>query len=199
MTMEDAQLIEKFLNGDHSAFNTLVWRWEKPVFHFNYRYLGDFELAKDITQKVFIRIYKNLKKLKEHQKFTSWMYQIAANLCKDEIKRIKRQNSVSIDAIKENNSENVYDLVDHDTNQPDTKVNQQQIEHIIKQALQSIPEEQRIVIIMKEYQGLKFKEIAEALGEPINTVKSRMYYGLNALRKVFVRWNLDEEVLRYEM
>ncbi len=62
-----------------------------------------------------------------------------------------------------------------------------------------LPEEQRIVIIMKEYQGLKFKEIAEALGESINTVKSRMYYGLHALRKVFDRWDINKEVMQYEM
>ena len=144
-------------------------------------------------------MFKNLKKLKEYNKFPSWIYQIAANLCKDEIKRKKKQNSISIDAIKENNNEFIYDLVEERTSQPDSSVNQSQVEQLIRKALQVIPEEQRVVIIMKEYQGLKFKEIADALGEPLNTVKSRMYYGLNALRKVFDRWNISEEVLHYEM
>ena len=197
--MQDAQLIVKYLNGDISAFNTLVWRWEKPLFNFIYRYLGDFELAKDVTQKAFIRFYKNLHKLKEHAKFSSWAYQIATNLCKDEIKRIKKRTLISIDSISENNYENDCKLIEEENAQPDSKYNKIQLEQLIKKALQAIPEEQRIVIIMKEYQGLKFKEIAETLGEPLNTVKSRMYYGLSALRKVFDGWNLNKEALQYEM
>ncbi len=197
--MTDANLIANYLKGDMSSFNTLVWRWEKPMFNFIYRYLGDSELAKDATQRLFIKMYKNLHKLKEHARFSAWLYQIAANLCKDELKRMKRRNSVSLDSIRENHSENAIDLSDASANDPNADVSQSELEQLIKQALQAIPEEQRIVIIMKEYQGLKFAEIAEALGEPINTVKSRMYYGLSALRKVFERWNINQEVLEYEM
>lgn len=193
--MTDTQLIEKYLSGDISSFNTLVWRWEKPLYNFIYRYIGDLETSKDVTQKVFIKIYKNLCKLREHDKFSSWIYQIAANLCKDELKKISKKNSISFDDINENDC----NLVEESTTQPDAKLNQIQLEQLIKQALQFIPEEQRVVIIMKEYQGLKFTEIAEALGEPLNTIKSRMYYGLNALRKVFDRWNINKEVLQYEM
>ncbi len=193
--MTDAQLIEKFLSGDISSFNTLVWRWEKPIFNFVYRFLGDAETSKDITQKVFIRLYKNLSKLKDQTKFSSWIYQIAANLCRDELKSLKRKRTLSIESINEAHNDLIEDL----NYQPDEEVNQLQLRSLINDALQSIPEEQRIVIIMKEYQGLKFIEIAEALGEPLNTVKSRMYYGLNALRKVFKRWNINQEALRYEM
>ena len=193
--MTDAQLIEKFLSGDISSFNTLVWRWEKPIYNFVYRFLGDAEISKDVSQKVFIRLYKNLGKLKDRSKFSSWIYQIAANLCRDELKSIKRKRSLSIESISESHNDLAGDL----NYQPDEEVNQLQLRSLIQEALQSIPEEQRIVIIMKEYQGLKFVEIAEALGEPLNTVKSRMYYGLNALRKVFKRWNINQEALQYEM
>lgn len=193
--MTDAQLIEKFLSGDISAFNTLVWRWEKPIYNFAYRFLGDAETSKDVTQKVFIRLYKNLSKLKDRSKFSSWIYQIAANLCRDELKSLKRKRTLSIETISDTHN-NLPEDVNY---QPDEEVNQLQLRALIKEALQSIPEEQRIVIIMKEYQGLKFIEIAEALGEPLNTVKSRMYYGLNALRKVFKSWNINQEALQYEM
>ena len=193
--MTDAQLIEKYLAGDIAGFNMLVKRWEKPLFNFAYRYVDDFELAKDITQQVFIRIYKGLKKMKEHNKFSSWVYTIATNLCKDEVRRIKKKK---LDYIDENN-ENYDKFVEEASSRPDAKVNQQQLQQLIKQALQIIPEEQRVVIIMKEYQGLKFIEIAEALGESINTVKSRMYYGLNALKTVFEKRNITREVLQYEM
>ena len=196
--MTDVQLIEEYLSGDISSFNILVKRWEKLIYNFVYRYIGDLEIAKDVTQNVFIKIYQNLYKLKEHDKFSSWTYTIAANLCKDEIKKMRRKSSVPIDCIKEKN-ENDYNLVEDSSAQPDAKLNQVQLEQLIKQALQAIPEEQRVVIIMKEYQGLKFNEIAQTLGEPLNTVKSRMYYGLNALRKVFDCWEIKKEVLHYEM
>jgi len=197
--MTDKQLIQNYLSGDDiSSFNQLVKRWEKPLFNFIYRYIGDMEIAKDIAQKVFIKIYQNLRKLKEPDKFSSWCYSIASNLCKDEIKHQKRKNSIFIESIDDKN-ENTYPIPKEPLNNPDNFVNQLQLQQLLNQALQSIPEEQRVVIIMKEYQGLKFIEIAEVLGEPINTVKSRMYYGLNALKKVFDLWQINKEVLQYEM
>ena len=201
--MTDLQLINRIVEGDGSLFNTLVWQWEKQIYNFAYRYLGDKELARDITQKTFIRVYKNLKKLRDPTKFSSWIYQIASNLCKDELKRLSRRDFVSIDKIHENNEENGNRIPDQlkesDQYQLDVEMNQKQIGNIVQEALKQLPEEQRIVIIMKEYQGLKFKEIAEALNQPINTIKSRMYYGLNGLRKIFEQWQINEEVLNYEM
>ncbi|MDW7679414.1 MAG: sigma-70 family RNA polymerase sigma factor [bacterium] len=200
--MTDQELVTRIIQGDDAQFNTLVWRWEKPIFNFALRYLGDKEQAQEISQKTFIRVYKNIRKLREAQRFSPWIYQIAANLCKDEIKKLTNRDFISIDSLQEN-SENGHlmpnELIENINHQPDAAFNQKQIGQIIQQALQQIPEEQRVVIIMKEYQGLKFKEIAEALGEPLNTVKSRMYYGLNGLRKIFEKWQITQEVLNYEM
>jgi RNA polymerase sigma-70 factor (ECF subfamily) len=201
--MTDTQLITHILNGDRSRFNALVWRWEKPLYNFILRYLGNKELARDVTQRVFIRVYKNLTKLREPEKFSSWLYQIAANLCRDEIKRMNRRDFISLDLIQENNENEGYRLPEelHESTElsPETKLNQKQIGSLVQKALQQLPEEQRVVIIMKEYQGLKFREIAEALNQPLNTIKSRMYYGLNGLRKIFEQWQMTEEVLNYEM
>lgn len=201
--MTDNQIINLILNGDRSRFNSLIWRWEKPIYNFILRYLGNKELARDATQKVFIRVYKNLNKLRDPAKFSSWIYQIASNLCKDEIKKMSHRDFVSLDLIQENNEHDGYRLPDQlqeaEQSLPDAKLNQKQISNIVQKALQQLPEEQRVVIIMKEYQGLKFKEIAEALNQPLNTIKSRMYYGLNGLRKIFEHWQITEEVLNYEM
>ena len=199
--MTDTQLINHILNGDHSRFNTLVWRWEKPLYNFILRYLGNKELARDVTQKVFIRVYKNLTKLRDPAKFSSWIYQIASNLCKDEVKKMSHRDFISLDLIQENNENEGYRLPDQlkemESSLPDAKLNQKQVSSIIQKALQQLPEEQRVVILMKEYQGLKFREIA--LNQPLNTVKSRMYYGLNGLRKIFEQWQITEEVVNYEM
>lgn len=201
--MTDTQLIHRIIDGDRSQFNTLVWRWEKPLYNFILRYLGNKELARDVTQKVFIRVYKNLTKLKDPAKFSSWIYQIASNLCKDEIKKMSRRDFISLDLIQENHDNEGYRLPEQLKEQenalPDARVNQKQVSSIVQKALKQLPEEQRVVIIMKEYQGLKFKEIAAALNQPLNTVKSRMYYGLNGLRKIFEQWQITEEVLNYEL
>ncbi len=200
--MTDIELINQIIDGDRSGFNLLVRRWEKTIYNFSLRYLGKKELARDVTQKTFIRVHKSIHKLRDAKKFSSWIYQIAANLCKDEIKRLASRDFLSIDLINENN-ENGHlmpdELIESEFNQPDAELNNKQIGTIIQKALQQLPEDQRIVIIMKEYQGLRFREIAETLGEPLNTVKSRMYYGLSGLKKIFQKWEITEEMLSYEM
>jgi len=201
--MKDADLIDRFVDGDVEAFNTLVWRWQKPIFNFILRYIGNRDEAEDLTQQVFVRAYRNLPKLKKRGSFSTWIHQIAANLSRDLIKQRRRRSSVSLDNLQETRS---YDfaananltLLADAPEHPDKIVSRNQLRDILEKAMQEIPEEQRIVIIMKEYQGLKFTEIAEALDAPLNTVKSRLYYGLTALRKILNKWQIDEEILQYD-
>jgi len=199
--MNDEQLILKFLNGDAGAFNTLVWRWEKPIFNFILRYIGDEDASKDVLQQTFIRAYKSLKRLKDRERFSCWLYSIALNQCHDE-QRKQRKNHFSIDdGGCDDDSEfkgKRVTLWDADA-RTESAIHHENISEILNRALQQIPAEQRIVIIMKEYHGLKFTEIEEILEVPINTVKSRMYYGLSALQKIFKQWGIDREVVGYEM
>ena len=202
--MNDRDLIEKFLNGNIDAFNTLVWRWQKIIFNFTWRDLGNREEAHDVTQQVFIRVYQNLHKLKDRDRFSTWMYQIAANLCRDVIKQRRRRHVLSLENMQETGSSELaandaLTLLPEGEQHPDRIVSRSQLRELLERALQEIPEEQRVVVVMKEYQNLKFTEIAEILGAPVNTIKSRLYYGLHALRKVLARWQIDQEVLSYEM
>jgi RNA polymerase sigma-70 factor (ECF subfamily) len=201
--MTDLELINRIIEGDRIGFNQLIRKWEQKIYNFVFRYLGNKELALDVTQKTFFRTFRNIKKLKDSTRFSPWIYQIAANLCKDELKKMKRQNIVSLDLIHVNNEKNGYHLpeqfMESAGRQPDVQLNKKQIAIIVQNALRELPEEQRIVIIMKEYQGLKFKEIAAVLNEPLSTIKSRMYNGLKALKEVFEQWHITEEVLNHEM
>ncbi|HEX9652908.1 MAG TPA: sigma-70 family RNA polymerase sigma factor [bacterium] len=200
--MTDSELIAKFLNGNIEAFNTLVWRWEKGLYNFVLRYIGDRETAKDVCQKSFIRAYQNLHRLRELERFSTWLYQIAVNVCRDELKAQRRRKMISLNNLEErgNGAEaGVLQHLDDAQPHPESQANQRDLRELLAQALQEVPEEQRVVIIMKEYQGLKFTEIAEILETSVNTVKSRMYYGLTALRKVFKQWKIYEEMLKYEM
>lgn len=198
--MTDEMLIKRFLQGEVAAFNTLVWRWQKPIFNFIQRYIGNPELARDLTQNTFIRSFKSLAKLRDHAKFSTWLFQIAVNLCRDEIRKNKA-NPVSINSFNqdEDNAEASSALIASAEGDPMINLNKNDLTAILTRALQAIPEEQRVVIIMKEYHGLKFSEIAQILQVPVNTVKSRMYYGISALGKVLKDWKISQEDLLYEL
>ena len=200
--MTDEQLIRKYLDGDIEAFNTLVWRWQKPIYNFTLRYFKDREHAKDATQRVFVKVFKNLKHLKDSRKFSSWIYQIALNLCKDETKSKYYQTTSSLDELKDSKNFDVSSETDSSAyagHNPENTLERRELRSLLERALEQIPAEQKEVVVMKEFQGLKFIEIAEILELPINTVKSRMYYGLHALRKILDKWNIDKEAIAYEL
>ena len=188
--MTDEALIIAFLNGDTGAFNTLVTRWQKPIYNFVLRYASDPDNADDLTQQTFIRAYQGLRKLDKPTRFSSWLYRIALNAARDAGRANQRHTMVSLsDEVVSN------ELRVSPRSHPDQFANRRDLREMLSRALQEIPEEQRVVVIMKEYQGLKFREIADAMELPINTVKSRLYYGLKTLRKLFVEWKVTKEVV----
>ena len=200
--MEDGGLIIQYLNGDVRAFNQLVGNWELKIYNFIFKVLGKREDAKDVAQQTFIKVYKNLRKLKNPDKFSPWIYQIAMNLCRDQMRKDKRAPSTSIHGkIRTSSGEEMElaDFLSDDSASAEDPLYQGEVVEIIRRGLNMIPVEQRTVIIMKGYQGLKFREIAEILEEPLNTVKSRMYYGLTALRKALADLEIDKEVFQYEL
>ncbi|MDX1671712.1 MAG: RNA polymerase sigma factor [Balneolaceae bacterium] len=187
--MNDAQLVKKFQGGDVTAFNKLVERWQHRIHRFAYRYFASHDEAMEITQKTFIKAYKKIGTLDDVEKFSSWLYRIANNLCLDETKRAGRRRSAPLEAVGQEPARSV-------ASNPEAEIANKQLTSILHQALNQLPVEQRIVVIMKEYEGLKFREIADILDEPENTVKSRMYYGLKSLRALFDQWNLELEHLK---
>jgi RNA polymerase sigma-70 factor (ECF subfamily) len=174
------------------AFNRLVERWQPRIYRLAYRYFGSYDEAMEITQKTFIRVYQNVESLENHQQFKSWIYRITRNLCLDETKRAGRQHTTSLEAVE--NAASIK-IAEESIEQP---LHQKEMGAILNRALQKLPPEQRMVIILKEYEELKFKEIAQILGIPESTAKSRTYYGLSKLRNIFNQWNMNKENLYYE-
>jgi RNA polymerase sigma-70 factor (ECF subfamily) len=201
--LNDAELIQRFRNGQTQAFNLIVWRWQKPLLNFLYRFLGNLQDAEDVNQKTFLKVYQKISSLKEIERFQVWLYQVAANEARDLLRRKKNRSFLSLGIRTKSNSNfeenNVPDIEDTESVDTDNNIHQAELRKIFEHAMQEIPEEQRVVIIMKIYQDLKFTEIAEILQESLNTIKSRMYYGLKALRQVLQKQNFSEEVLNYEM
>ena len=192
-TVTDEALIIAFLNGDTQAFNTLVTRWQKPIYNFVLRYASDPDNADDLTQQTFIRAYQGLRKLDKPTRFSSWLYRIALNAARDAGRANQRHSMVSTSDEAVSNELRVPSY-----SHPDQLAHRRDLRDVLSRALQEIPEEQRVVVIMKEYQGLKFREIADVMELPINTVKSRLYYGLKTLRKLFEQWNVTKEVVWYD-
>jgi len=192
MNVTDAKLVEEFRSGDIEAFNALVERWQQRIHRFAYRYFCSHDEASEITQKTFIKAYKKLDTLEDAEKFSAWIYRIANNLCLDETKRAGRRRSAPMETLIEDPAVNSI------AENPELRVQHQQLGKLLQHALDQLPDEQRIVVIMKEYEGLKFREIAEILDVPENTAKSRMYYGLTKLRELFEKSNIEMEAYHYE-
>lgn len=194
--MTDAELIRRFRDGESQAFNGLVGRWHRRLYNFILRHVGDREEAQDLCQKAFIRAYRNIRRLRHPEKFSSWLYQIAVNTCRDELRRRQRHPTLSLESLEQ--VANGRPALKSSAS-ADARVHERDLRDLLNRALQSIPEEQRVVVVMKEYQHLKFTEIAAALGLSVNTVKSRLYYGLNNLRKLLDQWDITRETIDDEV
>jgi len=178
LELSDSQIIERTLGGEPEAFNVLVRRWERQIYGLTLRLLGRDEEAKDATQETFLSAYRNLAKFRGEAKFSSWIYRIALNVCNT---KLKGRSRVTI-SIEEQREISGFELA-ADTEDLGSNIQQQQVARVVRRALQALPAEMRQVIIMKEYEGLKFSEIADVLGIPLSTVKTRMYTGLAELKK----------------
>lgn len=174
------QIIDRAKLGDKGAFNKLVSLWHKRIYNFSLKYFNDHDLATEATQRTFIKVFDHLGQLKEAEKFKSWIYVIALNQCREEDRKFGRMSKlfVSSDEVSETKHKQEH------TSSPETDYVQAEMSDIVTGAINELGEEQKTVLIMKEYEGLKFREIAEILNISENTVKSRLYYGLSHLKKI---------------
>ncbi len=195
--MTDAILIDMFLDGDSAAFNHLVRKWQTPLYNFICRFVGDESDSADISQSVFLKAYRNLHRLQNRERFKSWLFQIAANHCRDHLRSRRFQAGIG-DSDDSNPDEYVVIPVDSGMG-PGDSVFSEDASHLLNRALQSLPEEQRLIIVLKEYHGLRFREIAAILQESENTIKSRMYHGLKNVKSILQKWGVNKEDLIYEM
>lgn len=184
MTATDEELVARSQDGDLESFNQLITRWERPIYALAYRVIGREEDARDVVQDTFLRAYRALPGFKGQAKFSSWLYRIALNLCRDWIRRQRRAPVTQIPedvdpselAAESEPAESIEDLVAR-----------RELSSIVEQAMTELSEEQRTAIILKEYHGMTFQEIADLQGCPLSTVKTRLYQGLSQLRRQLER------------
>ncbi|HVZ22689.1 MAG TPA: sigma-70 family RNA polymerase sigma factor [Vicinamibacterales bacterium] len=194
MTWTDEELVARSRGGDVESFNQLILRWERPIYALAYRVIGREEEARDVCQEAFLRAFRALPGFKGQAKFSSWLYRITLNLCRDWIRRQRRNPTSQIPEDMEAGDlaadagpvESIEDLVAR-----------RELSAAVEEAMALLPEEQRTAIILKEYHGMTFQEIADLQGCPLSTVKTRLYQGLSVLRRQLQRTGqMDGELVK---
>lgn len=180
----DEDLMVLYQRGEVRAFEILLVRHRKPLYNFILRYLGDKETAEDLLQEAFMRVIKGAEAYKRQAKFTTWLYTIARNLCVDQTRRRKHRKHASLDAPLDASEESgtLLDVLPSKEMASDRKSVNKQLHETMQRAIASLSEEQREVFLMREFLDMPFKQIADVVGVPENTVKSRMRYALDKLR-----------------
>ena len=182
---DDIALVNLVKKGDKKAYNALVLKYQDRLVFSVYKFLKDYELAQDIAQEAFIKAYRSIDKFRGDSQFYTWIYRIAINTAKNVLSTKARASEVydndktdqllSESAITSENPENILQA--------------DQLRSTINNALQSLPEDIRVTLSLREYDGLSYEEIAGVLKCPIGTVRSRIHKGREMLDKTFSRYN----------
>ena len=190
----DKTLIEKFAHGNEKAFTILANRWQDKILNFSYNFLGNEEMARDTLQEVLLRLYISLKTFRGESKFSTFLFRIITNCCIDTLKKNHHKGEeISFEDLHDNSEIHFEENgANPRTETPLDIVHKDDIGEKVRKALMLLPENQRIVIIMKEYSQMKFSEIAQVFQAPETTVKSRMYKGLLNLKKILHRNGIKE-------
>ena len=185
----DEALVTLAVGGDADAFNQLVVRWERQIYFLAYRMLGREEDARDVTQEAFLRAFRGLKGFKGQSKFSSWLYRIALNLCRDWLRRELRVGPVQASEAFEVNEQAIVDPISETV---EDLIVRRDLGRAVSREMATLPEAQRTAIVLKEYHSLTFREIADLVGCPVSTAKTRLYQGLTVLRRRLAQTGVSE-------
>jgi len=169
---DDYDIIRQFIDGDKSAFQTLVKRHKEKVRNIIYLTMNNSALVDDIAQDVFITIYRNLKHFRFESQFTTWLYRITVNKCKDYIRRM--------------NVRRIFSPLDEgiEVSEHSSPIEERDISKIVTEAISKLPVKLRMPLILKDIEGFSYQEISETLNCEMGTVKSRIFRGREKLKEI---------------
>jgi RNA polymerase sigma-70 factor (ECF subfamily) len=174
-TQDDSGIVAAHLNGDPQAFEELVDRYQRRLLNFVYRTIGDRERAEDLVQEVFIRVHRHLARFDQTKKFSTWIYTIASNLAKNELRNRSRNPLVLFQTIKKNWEADHRPLQFEDPqNRPDDLYRKRHLRQLVDWSVAQLPEHHRVVFVLRELEGKTYEEIADITGCNLGTVKSRL-------------------------
>lgn len=185
MVMEDIELINRFRKGDDEAFRFIVGRYQKYILNICFRFTHSKENAEDLTQEVFIEVYRSLNNFRGDSKLSTWMYRIAVTKSLDYLKNQKRKKRFAVikSLFVENSVEAEVESLPDFGNNPQKKIEQEDRMKILSLALESLPEKQRIAFVLNKYDEMSYREIADILGTTIPSVESLIHRAKINLRK----------------
>jgi RNA polymerase sigma-70 factor, ECF subfamily len=183
---EDVELIRIFRDGDESGFDELVRRYQQRVLALVYRLVRNSEDAQEIAQDVFVRVYRALPQFHGKSSFYTWLYRIAVN-CAFTRLRSRRRRSARVDESVELNEEVVLNLPARESPQSDFR--QGELRQAISSAVEVLPERQRAVFVMRQYDGMSNQEISEVLGCSTGAVKAHYFFAVHKLQVALKEWN----------
>ncbi len=185
-------LIELVKKGDKKAYNTLVLKYQDRLVYSVYKFLKDFELAQDIAQEAFIKAYKNIEKFRGDSQFYTWIYRIAINTAKNVVSTKARKSEIyDNDTTDQLLSESAMT-----SENPENILQAEQLRSEINKALQNLPEDIRVTLSLREFDGLSYEEIAKVLECPIGTVRSRIHKGREMLDQTFSKYDMSNFEVR---
>ena len=179
--LSDEILIKKFQDGDVGAYNQLVFRFKDRLLNFIYRFVNDLDLAEDLVQDTLLKLYTHKDSYREIAKFSTWLYTIAANLARTELRKKKRRKTFSVTELSREDRE--FIIVSSDVD-PSEDLSSQNFERNIQLALAELPDDFKTIIILRDIQELSYDEISKIVEVPLGTVKSRINRGRVKLQQL---------------
>ncbi|MBN2030557.1 sigma-70 family RNA polymerase sigma factor [bacterium] len=176
----DEELINRFQQGDVYAFEQIVHRYKEPLVNFIYHFVGNRIDAEDVVQETFLRVFKKKNLYRSVAKFSTWIYTIASNLAKTELRRRRRRRILSLSQMGYEDKD--YELPDHFSS-PDKAIERKTKEQTIRKEIEALPAKFKEVVVLRDIQEFSYEEISQILNIPLGTVKSRVNRGRLRLQK----------------
>ncbi|HMQ55243.1 MAG TPA: sigma-70 family RNA polymerase sigma factor [Anaerolineae bacterium] len=183
--MDESQTIQQAQSGDLSAFNRLVMAYQSTAFNVAYRVVGSSDAAADACQDAFIKAYKSIQQY-QGGSFKSWLLRIVTNTCYDHLRYSKRRPATSLENLADNPEEHNTKLVS-ESEPPEEQLLRGELGDLIQVGINQLPEDQRVIVVLSDIQGLSYQEIAEIIDQPLGTVKSRLSRGRSRLRDFLLK------------
>ena len=182
------QLMLRFQNGDGSAFRQLFEAYKTPLLNFIYRYCQDRRVAEELSQEVFLRVYKTVLSYRPEARFSTWLYRIATNICLNEIRTGKYRHELEIIDRQGGEEGKLFEVVDrHSIAKTDDKILEEEKQQAVRDAIAELPEKQRVALILSTYEQLSYKEIGKRLSCSEGAVKSIIHRAKIAIRDILKR------------
>ncbi|HJR52491.1 MAG TPA: sigma-70 family RNA polymerase sigma factor [Gemmatimonadota bacterium] len=187
--LDDSEVVSAFLAGEERAFQVLVERYQTRLLNFIYRTIGDRERGEDLVQEVFIRVYRHLHRFDQTKKFSTWIYTIASNLAKNELRNRSRNPLVLFQTLTSSWDDDHRPLQFEDSSmRPDDLFRKRHLQELVERAADQLPEHHREVFILREIEGKTYEEIAEITDTQLGTVKSRLNRARNRFAQIIAPW-----------